>query len=117
MQKKSHYNILLENCFPVIYSYSHQSDYKAPRWAFLGQFTERMGGGGQETPHPKISYTYLTMMELDTVMLCLKKIQKYESRDTLLNSAIISIFSLEISKSCYFKKYRYRLHFGDKFNF
>ena len=28
-----------------------------------------------------------------------------------LNSADISIFSVEISKFCYIKKYRYRLHF------
>ena len=30
----------------------------------------------------------------------------------LLSSADISIFSTEISKFCYIKKYRYRLHFG-----
>ena len=32
-----------------------------------------------------------------------------------LSSADISIFSPEISKSCYIKKYRYRLHFNTKF--
>ena len=32
-----------------------------------------------------------------------------------LISADISIFSPEISKFCYIKKYRYRLHFGIKF--
>ena len=33
----------------------------------------------------------------------------------LLNSADISIFSPEISKFCYIKKYRYRLHFVTQF--
>ena len=32
-----------------------------------------------------------------------------------LSSADISIFSPEISKFCYIKKYRYRLHFGTLF--
>ena len=32
-----------------------------------------------------------------------------------LNSAHISIFSPEISKFCYIKKYRYRLHFDTQF--
>ena len=32
-----------------------------------------------------------------------------------LSSADISIFSPEISKFCYIKKYRYRLHFGTQF--
>ena len=32
-----------------------------------------------------------------------------------MRSADISIFSLEISKFCYIKKYRYRLHFDTKF--
>ena len=31
------------------------------------------------------------------------------------NSADISIFSPEIGKFCYIKKYRYRLHFGTEF--
>ena len=34
-----------------------------------------------------------------------------------LSSANISIFSPEISKFCYIKKYRYRLHFGTQFLF
>ena len=32
-----------------------------------------------------------------------------------VSSADISIFSLEIGKLCYIKKYRYRLHFDTKF--
>ena len=41
----------------------------------------------------------------------------YESRGTPLSSGEISIFSPEISKFCYIKKYRYRLHFGTQFLF
>ena len=33
------------------------------------------------------------------------------------SSAGISIFSLEINKVCYIKKYRYRLHFNTSFLF
>ena len=64
------------------------------------------------SPVPKICLTYPTMMKLGTVIPYLKKIQKiYESHDTSLSSADVSIFLLEISKVCYIKKYRYRLHF------
>ena len=46
-------------------------------------------------------------MKLGTVIPYLKKIQKtYESRDTTLSSADMTIFSPEISKFCYIKKYR-----------
>ena len=49
---------------------------------------------------------------INTVIPCPKKIQKiYESRDTPLEFADVSIFSPEISKFCYLKKYRYRLYF------
>ena len=62
------------------------------------------------------SVTYPTMMKLGTVIPYLKKIQKiYESHDTSLSSADVSIFLLEISKVCYIKKYRYRLHFDTEF--
>ena len=68
------------------------------------------------TPPSLKSVSYPTMMKLDTVIPYLKKIQKiYESRDTPLSSADISIFSMEISKDCYIKKYRYRLHFDTEF--
>ena len=72
-----------------------------------------MGGGVPFwSPLPKICLTYPTMMKLGTVIPYLKKIQKiYESHDTFLSSADVSIFLLEISKVCYIKKYRYRLHF------
>ena len=60
-------------------------------------------------PLPKICRTYPTMMKLGTVILYLKKIQKiYESRDT--PPEFYCIFTPEISKLCYIKKYRYRLY-------
>ena len=59
-------------------------------------------------PLPKIRLTYPTMMKLGTVIPYLRKIQKmHKSRDTSLEF----IFSSEISKFCYIKKYTYRLDF------
>ena len=53
-------------------------------------------------PFPKICQTYPTMMNFDTVIPYLKKIQKiYEHVTHPLSSADISIFSAEISKFCY----------------
>ena len=50
-------------------------------------------GVEQIGPLPKICHTYPTMMKLGTVIPYLKKIQKiYESRDTPVTSADISIF-------------------------
>ena len=83
-------------------------------WAFLGLLTDDGEGGAckKAPPLPKICHTYPTMMKLGTVIPYLKKIPKIcESRDTPLSSADISIFSPEISKFCYIKKYRYSLHF------
>ena len=81
------------------------------RWAFSGPLTD----GGAKSPSPplrKISHIYLTMMKLATVTTYLKKIQKvYESRDIPLAFHWHQQFSTEISKACYIKKYRYRLHF------
>ena len=69
--------------------------------------------GGPKSPLPKICDTYSTMMKLGTVIPYLKKIPKvYESRDTPLESSLdINNFSPEISKFCYIKTFRYRLHF------
>ena len=50
----------------------------------------------------KICHTYPTMMKLDT---------RVNHVTHSLSSAIISIFSQEISKFCYIKKHRYRLRF------
>ena len=80
---------------------------------FLG--CSRMGGGAKRTPLPKICHAHATMMKRGTVIPCLRS-QKYLNHVThSMSSADISIFSPEISKFCYIKKYRYRLHFYTKF--
>ena len=73
----------------------------------------RMGVGGcKKVPLPKICHTNPAMIKLCTIILYLKKIQRYMNHVThSLNSDDISIFSPEISKFCYIKKYRYRFHF------
>ena len=66
-------------------------------------------GGEIKGPSFLKSDTYLMMMRLGTVLSYLKKIQKYIDHVThFLNSAGISIFSLETGNFCYIKKYRYR---------
>ena len=71
------------------------------------------GGGQKGTPTvPKICHRYPSMMKLGTVIPHLKKIQKIcESRDISPEFCLRQYFSPEISKFCYIKKYRYRLHF------
>ena len=91
-----------------------KNPYPYSGWVFLGLLTDG-GGKNQKAPPPipKICHTYPTMMKLDTVITCLKKIQKiYKSREHSLRSADVIIFSPEISNFCYFKKHRYRLHFN-----
>ena len=76
------------------------------------------GGVGKKAPLPKIFHTYLIVMKLGTFIPCWKKTKKYLNHVThSLSWADISIFSSEISKFCYIRKYRYRLHFGAKFLF
>ena len=54
------------------------------------------------------------MIKLSTAILYLKEIQKlYEHVTHLLGPADVSIFSPEVRKICYFKKYRYKLHFDE----
>ena len=61
----------------------------------------------------ELCHTYPTIMKLGTIIPYLKKTQKYMNHVThLLSSADISIFSSEIGRFCYIRKYRYRLHFG-----
>ena len=68
-------------------------------------------GGTKKVPLTKICLTYPPMMALDTVMPYPKKIpQIYKSRDTPLEFWWHQHFSPKISKFCYTKKYRYRLH-------
>ena len=73
------------------------------------------GSGKKAFPLSKICHTYPTMMKLSTVTPYPKKIQNIcGSRDVSqnpLSSADISIFSPELGKICYIKKYRYRLYF------
>ena len=67
-------------------------------------------------PLSKICHTYRTIMKLGTIIPYLKKIQKNMNHLTHpLTSADISIFSPEISKFCYIRKYRYGLHFNTLF--
>ena len=74
------------------------------------------GWGMAKRPLSKICHLYLAMMKLGTVIPYLKKIQKiYESRDTPLDFCWHQHFLTEISKFCYTKKYRYRLHFDTWF--
>ena len=89
-----------------------------------GHFQSCWRMGDQTGPLPKICHTNPTIMNIGTVIPYLKKIQKIcKSRDIIwkhmnpLSSADISIDSLEISKFCYIKKYRHRLHFGTWFLF
>ena len=78
----------------------------------MGIFGAAHGWGGQKCPFPKICHTYPTMMKLGTVTLTQRRSKKYINHVTQpLSSADISIFSPKISKFCYIKKYRYRLHF------
>ena len=79
----------------------------------MGFFGAAHGWGmAKKSPLPKICHTYLKMMKLGTVIPYPKEIRKYMNHVTqAFSSADISIFSLEIRKFCYIKKYRYRLHF------
>ena len=65
----------------------------------MGFFGAAHGWGGGFLAHlPKIRHTYPTVMKLGTVI-------------PPLSSADISIFSPEMRKFCYIKKYTYRLEF------
>ena len=66
--------------------------------------SSRIGERCKKAPLPKICHTYPTMMKLDE--------KEYTNHATHpLSSVDISIFSAEISKFYYIKKYRYRLYF------
>ena len=67
------------------------------------------GGPGRAERFPSLKSVtdiYPTMMKLGTVIPYLKKIKKNINHVTHT-----PFFLLEISKFCYMKKYRYRLHF------
>ena len=68
--------------------------------------------GDKKAPLSKIWQTYLTIMKLGTVISDLKEIQKkYESCSKLLDFCWHHHFAPKVSKLCYIKKYRCRLHF------
>ena len=79
----------------------------------MGFFGATHGFGGPFWPPlPKIRHTYPTMMKLGTVIPYLRKIKKCINHVRHpLSSADSSIFSPEISKFFYIKKYTYRLDF------
>ena len=80
----------------------------------MGFFGSAYGWGVDvsKSPLPKICQEYPTVMKLGTIIPYPKKTKKYINHVThLLSSADISIFSPEISKFCYIKKYKYRLYF------
>ena len=79
----------------------------------MGLFGAAYEWVGQKGPLPKICHTYPTNMKFDTIIPYVKKIKKkYMNHVTQpLSSADISIFSLEITKFCYIRKYIYRLEF------
>ena len=79
----------------------------------MGPFGAANGCRVKKATLLKICHTYPTMMKLGTAVSYLKKIQKnIDHVKHTLGVADISIFSLEISKFCYIKKYRYRLYFN-----
>ena len=71
----------------------------------------------QKAPPSLKSATHiLQQWNLAQLYLTQRRSKKYMNQVTHpLNSADISIFSLEISKFCHIKKYRYRLHFDISF--
>ena len=71
------------------------------------------GGGQKGAPSLKSVTHILQWWNLAHLYLTQRRSKKYMSPVTNpLSSADISIFSPEISKFCYIKKYRYRLHFS-----
>ena len=73
----------------------------------LFRATHGWGRVGTKARLPKICHTFPTMMKLGTVKPYVRKIQKiYNSHDTPLSFAEISIFSLKISYFCNIGKCR-----------
>ena len=72
----------------------------------------RMGGGAKRPPSLKSVTHILQWWNLAQLYLTQRRSKKYMNHVTHpLSSADISIFSPEISKFCYIKKYRCRLYF------
>ena len=77
---------------------------------FQGCLRKMGGGQGKKAYLPKICQTSYKDENWHSYNLPKEDPKIHESRDTPLSSADI-IFSPEISKFCYIKKYKYRLHF------
>ena len=76
------------------------------------------GGGDQRPPSLKSVTHIIKWWNLAASYLTQRRSKKYMNHVThLLSSVDISIFSAEISKFCYIKKYRYRLYFDKWFLF
>ena len=79
----------------------------------------RMGGGrGKKAPSRKSVTHILQWWNLAQLYLTKRRSKKlYDHVTHPLSSADKNIFSPQISKFCYIKKYRYRLHFDTQFIF
>ena len=78
----------------------------------------RMGRGQKGPPFLKSVKDILQCLNLAQLYLTQRRSKKYMNHvEHLLSSADISIFSPEIRKFCYIKKYRYRLYFDTWFLF
>ena len=110
--------VFIENGFRTGHNYS-------PKHCTLTLFTMDIfgaaqgwcvgGGDGQKGP-PLLKSVTRTLLWWNLAELYLRRTKKYMNHVThSLCSANISIFSLEISKSCYIKKYRYTLNFDAQF--
>ena len=118
--------------FKNIYSDTH-STMRADEWFSSGRFPEtrllflwpysgwdllgcwRMGWRVKRHPFLKTCHTYSlksTMIKLGTVILYLTNTTELTYVTHPLNFADMSIFSSGIGNFCFFKKYRYRLHFN-----
>ena len=82
----------------------------------MGIFRAAHGWRGAKRPPSLKSVTHILQWNLAQLYLTLRTSKKNMNHVTCaLSSADISIFSPEISRFCYIKKYRYRLHFSTKF--
>ena len=83
----------------------------------MGFFGAAHGWGGQKGPPSLKSVIHiLQWWNLAQLYLTQRRSKKYMNHVTHpLSSADISIFSPEISKFCYIKKYRYRFHLDTYF--
>ena len=83
-------------------------------WTFFGAAhgSGGEGGGAKRPPFLKSVAHILQWWNLAQLYLTQRRSKKYMNHVTHpLSSADISIFSPEINKFCYIKKYRYRLYF------